>query len=126
MNLSPLPQTPMRRAIRMKKFLHRLGQNMDTMCKVEYIATFHVDVIKIADDLDEYPEKAARIFAKLDKILSNLILMPEMFPLYDDFSIFRKIVIEDYLVFYTYNNFTGLIEIHRLLYGGMDLPNYLM
>ena len=98
---------------------------MDTAYRLEYISTFHADIERVAIDLDEYPHKAARIFAKLDKILATLVLIPEMFPVYNDFPIFRKIVIEDYLVFYTFDRFTGIIEIHRLLYGGMDLPTYL-
>jgi plasmid stabilization system protein ParE len=95
---------------------------MDTTYRLSYISTFHADVAQVVAALDESPQKAARIFAKLDKILANLVLMPEMFPVYEDFPIFRKIVIEDYLVFYAFDRFTGEIEIHRLLYGGMDLP----
>jgi plasmid stabilization system protein ParE len=95
------------------------------MYRIEYLATFHKDVIRVAADLDEYPRKAARIFSKLDKSLSNLVLMPEMFPIYDDFPLFRKIVVEDYLVFYTFDPMAGLIDIHRLLYGGMDMPKHL-
>jgi plasmid stabilization system protein ParE len=95
------------------------------MNRVEYISTFYEDVVQVVHGLEDYPEKAARVFAKLDKVLLNLAVMPEMFPIYDDFPIFRKIVIEDYLVFYTFDRMSGLIEIHRLLYGGVDLSKYL-
>jgi toxin ParE1/3/4 len=73
--------------------------------------------------LEEYPQKAARIFAKLDKQLAGLKKMPEMYPLYEGFPSFRVITIEDYLVFYTVNKRSKAIEVHRLLYGGMDIPN---
>ncbi|MCL1885027.1 MAG: type II toxin-antitoxin system RelE/ParE family toxin [Defluviitaleaceae bacterium] len=95
---------------------------MDTTYKLSYISTFHADVAQVVAALDESPRKAARIFFKLDKILANLVLLPEMFPVYEDFPIFRKIVIEDYIVFYTFDRLSGLVEVHRLLYGGMDLP----
>jgi len=98
---------------------------MDITHRLTYISTFHEDVAKLVITLDESPKKATRIFNKLDKILANLVLMPEMFPIYDDFPVFRKITIEDYLIFYTYDRISGLIEVHRLLYGGMDLPKVL-
>jgi len=96
---------------------------MAQIYKIQYLSTFHSDVAQVEIDLQEFPEMAARIFFKLDKILSSLVLMPKMFPMYEDFPIFRKIIIENYLVFYIFDERTGLIEIHRLLYGGMDLQS---
>jgi len=98
---------------------------MDTIYRIRYISTFYTDVADVAAYLDEYPLKAKRIFAKIDAILTNLPKMPEMYPVYDDFPIFRKIVIEDYLVFYTVDMQSKTIEIHRLLYGGMDMQKVL-
>ena len=92
------------------------------MYKLEYISTFHTDVLQVAENLEEHPQKALRLFSKIDKILSNLVAMPEMYPVYEDFSVFRKITIEDYLVFYIINKQDGIIEVHRLLYGKMDIP----
>ncbi len=77
--------------------------------KIEYIATFYADVQRVADFLEEHPQKAARIFAKLDKI----------------FPAFRKITVEDYLAFYTVDNHNGVIEVHRLIYARMDVPRRL-
>ena len=98
---------------------------MDTVYRLEYISTFHADIAQMAEDLEEYPQKAARILSKLDKILSHLALMPEMFPVYEDFPIFRKIVVEDYVVFYLLDRVNNVVEIHRLLYGAMNLPEWL-
>ena len=89
--------------------------------KIEYIATFHADVLRVVDFLEEHPQKAARIFAKLDNILGNLTKMPEMYPVYDNFSAFRKITIEDYLVFYAVKKQAGVIEVHRLINARMDV-----
>ena len=97
---------------------------MDMRYKIKYISTFHADIIDVLAFLDEHPGKAKRIFEKMDNILISLPEMPEMYPLYDDFPIFRKIVIEDYLVFYAVDQ-RGTIEIHRLLYGGTDVQNRL-
>jgi len=92
----------------------------------EYISTFYSDITQFVSDLQEYPEKAERILSKLDKILLRLVDMPEMYPVYDDVPTFRKIVVEDYLVFYVVDRNKKLIEVHRLLYGKMDVPEQFM
>ena len=93
--------------------------------RLEYINTFYNDITEAAAYLVDYPQKAKRIFEKMDKKLNNLIDHPELYPIYENFPEFRKIVIEDYLVFYTINENDDLIEIHRLIYGKMDIPNQL-
>jgi len=93
--------------------------------KLEYISTFHYDVQAVADFLAEYPSKAARIFAKAEKSISNLKVMPEMYPIYMDVPSFRFIVVEDYLVFYKFIRECGLVEVHRLLHGRMDIPEHM-
>ena len=94
--------------------------------RVEYISTFHTDVWHTAEVLTDYPIKAARIFAKIDQLLKPLETMPEMYPVYQDVPSFRFIVVEDYLVLYKVKKQEKLIEVHRLLYGRMNIPAYLM
>lgn len=93
--------------------------------KIEYISTFHADVLQAIDFLSEYSQKANRIFSKLDKILGSLVNTPEMYPIYEDFPLFRKVTVEDYLVFYTVNKKDKIIEIHRLIYARMDITKQL-
>ena len=95
---------------------------MAMLFRVEYISTFYDDVIHFESILADYPQKAKRIFQKLDKILLDLAKHPMMYPIYEYFPDFRRITIEDYLVFYTVNEKDNIIEIHRLLYGRMDIP----
>ena len=92
------------------------------MYKIEYILTFHTDILPIAEFLSEYPSKAARIFAKIDKIIPHLANMPEMYPIYPDVPSYRFIVVEDYLIFYKVKKQDGIVEIRRLIYGRMDIP----
>ena len=101
--------------------MNRLGKNSAMTYRLEYISTFYTDVLQVIKNLEEYPQKAERILSKLDKILINLVYMPEMYPVYEAFPIFRKIAIEDYLTFYIVNKRDRLIEIHRLLYSRMDI-----
>ena len=93
--------------------------------KIEYISTFHTDIQSVEKQLAAYPRKAARIFAKADKSISSLDEFPEMYPVYKDVPGFRCIVIEEYLVFYKFIQESGIVEVHRLLYGRMDIPAYM-
>jgi plasmid stabilization system protein ParE len=90
--------------------------------RIEYISTFHAGILNVTAFLAEHTRKAAHIFEKIDRILGNLVKMPEMYPVYQDVPAFRFIVIEDYLVFYNVKKQNGIIEIHRLLQGSMDIP----
>jgi len=94
--------------------------------RLEYISTFHTDVLQVIENLQEYPQKAERIFSRLDRILINLVDMPEMYPVYEPFPVFRKITTEDYLAFYIINRQDNVVEIHRLLYAKMNIPEQLM
>ena len=98
---------------------------MDTKYRLEYISTFHGDVLRIAETLSEYPSKASRIFAKTDKALQPLEEWPEMYPVYPDIPSYRYIVVEDYLVFYKVKKQERLVEIRRLVYGRMDIPAHI-
>ena len=94
---------------------------MDTIYRIEYISTFHTDISNLISDLEKYPQKAKRIFETLDRKLSRLAQAPEMYQIYEDFPEFRRITVEDYLVFYTINKHDRIIEIHRLIYGRKDI-----
>jgi len=92
---------------------------------LEYISTFHTDIANFERVLAEYPKKAKRLLEKMDTKLKNLIDFPQMYPIYDDFPAFRRIVIEDYLIFYLINEQAKIVEVHRLIYGSMDIPRRL-
>ena len=72
------------------------------ICKIEYLSSFYSDVELIEIFLSDYPKKAERIFQKADKSIGYLTEMPEMYPIYPDFPLFRFIVVEDYIVFYRF------------------------
>lgn len=89
--------------------------------RLEYISTFYAEILPIADYLAEYPAKAARVFAKIDKALETLQDMPELYPVYRDAPNFRFFTVEDYLVLYKVNKQEMVIEAHHLLNGRMDI-----
>ena len=93
--------------------------------RIDYISTFHKDALSTDEFLDEYPSKAMRIFAKIENAILNLIEMPEMYPVYQYAPAYRLIVVEDYVVLYKVSKQDGIVEVHRLFYGGMDIPAHL-
>jgi len=93
--------------------------------RIEYISTFHTDVLSAEAFMSEYPRKAMRVFAKIDKALLNLKEMPEMYPVYQFVPAYRFFVVEDYMVLYKVRKQDGVVEVHRLFYGGMDIPAHL-
>ena len=93
--------------------------------KIEYISAFHTDVLSIEEYMTEYPGKAKRIFNKIDKALMNLEDMQEMYPVYHLMPDYRYINIEDYLVLYKVMKLIGVVEVHRLFLGGMDIPAHM-
>ena len=93
--------------------------------KIRYIPSANRDLEAICNFLEDYPQKRVRIFSKIDLALTRLASMPKMFPVYDAAPQFRRIVIEDYLIFYKLNESEELIEIHRILYAKMDLQKEL-
>ena len=92
-------------------------------CRIEYLSTFYSDIQSIINYLEDFPNKATRIFSIADVRINYLETMPEMYPIYPDVPDFRFIVIEDYIVFYKYIKDSNLAEIHRFLSGRMDIPN---
>jgi len=67
---------------------------------------------------------AKRLF---DKIRSNMELVkgnPYMYKSYDGRPQFRRMVVDDYLVFYKVNEEERAIEIHHILHGMMDIEQY--
>ena len=93
--------------------------------KIEYISTFYSDLIDFISFLENFPRKAGRILEKIDKLLIGLAHAPEMYQVYEDLPVFRKISVEDYLIFYKIDEANKVVEIHRLIYGRMDIKSHL-
>jgi len=95
---------------------------------------YRVKVLPLADlDLEEidwyltenYPGKAKRFFKDFKEQRARIKKYPSMFQIYEDFPPYRAALVLDYIAFYVVNAETNTVEIHRVLWGGMDLPNQL-
>ena len=73
----------------------------------------------------EAPEHAARLYHTSKERIDKLRWMPERYRLYEwepyRSQGIRVMPVKRYLVFYRPNPETVQVEIHRILYGGMDL-----
>ena len=93
--------------------------------KVIYLPIANRDIIKIDDALTKYPNKAKRIFKEMDSKVTNLKEMPYMWPVYQAKAEYRRMVLEDHLLFYKVDDDEYKIRIYRVLYDKMDIPDYL-
>jgi len=94
--------------------------------KVKYLPVANLDIMEVDEQLSQFPVKAAKFFSLLDKQASNLSDMPKMYPVYDDWAEYRRMVVLDYLVFYIIDETRKVVEIHRIINGRMDVSKQLI
>jgi plasmid stabilization system protein ParE len=73
-----------------------------------------------------YPGTPKRFSAKLKSYTANLMDMPYMFPVYEENRRYRKMVVANYLVFYTVDDTQHLVQIHRIIPGTWDISQHLV
>ena len=72
------------------------------------------------------PDMARRFFLLLDEKLCKLRKTPFVYPIYNDYPLYRKIVVMDYLVFYRVDELEKMVSIHRIINGRMHIVNQLL
>ena len=72
-----------------------------------------------------YAGTAGRFFALLKKRISTLKTNPFICEQYHERPSYRKMVVNDYLVFYKVNDDQKRVEIHRILHGSRDIDRFL-
>ncbi|GHV73206.1 hypothetical protein AGMMS49940_05080 [Spirochaetia bacterium] len=73
-----------------------------------------------------YPSTPKKFLDALEKVKLNLQDMPYMYPVYEKQPIYRKVVVLNYLVFYTVDDGKRLVNIHRILPGAWDIGRHLL
>ena len=97
-----------------------------TTYKIKYLPLAVQDLKEIAQYLSGfYPNTASRVLHELQKKITQLNNMPERYEVYPFDTFYRKMVVDQYLVFYHINDRTHAVEIHRILRGSCNLPQYL-
>lgn len=94
--------------------------------KIKYLPLAVQDLNDIARYLSGfYPKTASRVLKEMREEIARLGDNPRMCEIYPLDSDYRKMVVDQYLVFYQVNDSTRTVEIHRVLRGLWNLPQYL-
>jgi len=72
-----------------------------------------------------YPNTAKKFFANLKSKTTRLKTFPYSCPVYDDDTSYRKLVVDEYLVFYVVNDDDHIVEVHRIFHGTQNLSDHL-
>ena len=90
-----------------------------------YLPIANYDIARIDEVLSDYPDKAARIFHDMDKKVTLLEELPYMWPVYLAKPEYRRMILEDYQLFYKVDESSHKVRIFRILYSKMDIPEHL-
>jgi len=72
-----------------------------------------------------YPETPRRFTTTLKKQIAQLKQNPYMYPVYQENSDYRRMIVDNYIVMYKIIEEEKKIEISRILRASWDLPKYL-
>ena len=84
--------------------------------KVKYLPILARDIQQINEVLVEYPAKAKRLIQEMDEKLLKLENMPHMWPVFHARPGYRKMVLEDHLLFYVVDDEKCEVRVCRILY----------
>ena len=93
--------------------------------EIIYLPIANRDIVRIDDALIEYPAKAKRIFHEMDSKVTDLEEMPYMWPVYQAKPEYRRMILENHLLFYKVDDDEHKVRIYRILYDKMDIPEHL-
>ena len=90
--------------------------------RAKYLITARQDRETIKSYLNQFSATAySRLVAKIRRNIEYAKSNPYMYEVYERRPNFRRIVVEDYLVFYKVNENERLIEVHHILHGMIDI-----
>ena len=93
--------------------------------KIKYLPLAVQDLNDIARYLSGfYPKTASLVLKEMRDKITKLSDNPKMCEIYPLDPVYRKMVIDQYLVFYRVNDEIKTVEVHRVLRGSWNLPQY--
>jgi len=96
------------------------------MYGIKYLPTFPADRDAVKAYLSRfYAGTEKRFFTLLRKKIRQLRDYPQMYPVYEGDPYYRKFVVGQYIVFYTIDESSATVEIHRILPGSWDILKHL-
>ena len=88
------------------KLLNLAENDIDDICR--YLSQF-------------YPGTPGKNLDTLDESFKNVSINPYMYPKYEYNKEYRKIVVDDYLVFYKIEKENNLVKVFRILHGKRNI-----
>ncbi|MCL2810525.1 MAG: type II toxin-antitoxin system RelE/ParE family toxin [Clostridia bacterium] len=87
--------------------------------RLSYLPTAKFDMREIKEYLEsEYSSSVCdRVVGEIKERILDLETMPKMYPVSQDDPRFRRMVCENYLVFYTLDETNYKVEIHHIWHG---------
>ena len=93
---------------------------------IRYLPLAEDDIDRLAGYLTWfYPHTAQRVLGEMEERLAQLRDFPEMCEEYQPDSFFRKLVVDDYVLFYHVNDVLHTVDVYRVLRGSWNLKHYL-
>ena len=93
--------------------------------KIKYLPRMVKDIHEVGVALEDYPAKAKRLLKEMDEKLQILKEMPFMWPVFKPRPKYRKMVLEEHLLFYTVDEDRHEVKVHRILYEKKDATRHL-
>ena len=94
--------------------------------KIQYLPLAVQDLNGIANYLSNfYSNSTVRVLKLLREKIEKLAQTPRMCAVYPQEPFYRKLVADQYIVFYRIREEKKIVEIHRILRGSWNLPVYL-
>ena len=116
--------TPTRSGQTTKTYGRRWASSMTY--KIKYLPLAVQDLNDIARYLSGfYPKTASRVLKEMREKITKLGDTPKMCEVYHLDPAYRRMVVDQYLVFYRVNEEIKTVEVHRVLRGTWNLPQYL-
>ena len=93
--------------------------------RIKYLPLAVQDLNDIARYLSGfYPKTASRVLKELREKITKLGDTPKMCEVYHPDPAYCRMVVDQYLVFYRVNEEIKTVEVHRVLRGTWNLPQY--
>ncbi|MCL2153559.1 MAG: type II toxin-antitoxin system RelE/ParE family toxin [Oscillospiraceae bacterium] len=73
-----------------------------------------------------YANTARKFFTKLQDMVLKLESMPYLYPAYDADRFFRRMVVGDYLLFYSVEEERNLVIVHRIFHAARNISQQIL
>jgi len=95
--------------------------------RVIYLERARQDMREIVTYLAQFYASTARNFVdRLKKQVELLKTMPYMNPVYEDVPFFRRMIVGDYLLFYSVDEVREAVVIHRIFHHSRDIREHML